>query len=135
MAYKAKDGKILPTVMQGRKYDESLAEKSKSETENAPGGPEHIENVRAHGVVHKSVIEFEGNGRWRHTATHADGVESTSVHPQWHRAHDVQAMYFDPDGKPGALETHQKSRSHPVGPKESERLDKEDGRVQDDAEV
>ena len=70
----------------------------------------------------------DGPGRWRLTTKHADGQESTSVHPQVWRAHEVAGKYLNPDGPPGALETHQRARSHPTGPKEDERIAKEDGR-------
>ena len=137
MSYVARDGKILPTAQRGRLYEqslESMPEKGKRDVENAPGGEEHIANVKAHGVVAKSTIEHVGNGRWRHTAVHADGTESTSVHPQWFRAHEVQGKYFDPDGKPPALETHQKGRSHPAGEKEERRIAQEDHREVEDEE-
>lgn len=139
--YVASDGKVFGNPFQLRKYEMSLqdgsndtAKRGKSDVDNAPGGDEHVSAIRDHGVIVSSTIKQDGNGRWRHTATHADGFESTSVHPQWFRAQEVQSHFFDPDGEPRALKTHQRGRSHPSGPKEQERLDKEDGRVTDDEE-
>lgn len=129
MSYKAKDGRDFGNPMQGRKYDESLtAERSKGDIAGAPGGEEHEANLKAHGMVLESNIKIEGPGRFRLSVKHQDGSTSTSVHPQWYTAHDTQAKYFSPDGKPEALETHQRARSHPGGEKEKERIDIEDGR-------
>jgi hypothetical protein len=136
MSWKAKDGKSFPSSIQQRKYDRYLDEqrvqtqvdRGKQDIENAPGGERHEADLREHGVTSEAHIVSEGNGRWRLTTKHADGYESTSVHPQWFRAHELAGKYFDPDGKPGALETHQRARSHPVGKKEDERLASEDGR-------
>jgi hypothetical protein len=136
MGYRAKDGKLLPSVMQGRKYDRSLdeqrvqsqADRGKKEVEDAPGGERHEADIKAHGIVTEAHIVNDGAGRWRVTTKHADGEESTSVHPQVWSAHEVVGKYLNPDGKPASLETHQRARSHPVGSKETERIDKEDGR-------
>lgn len=136
MSYRAKNGKIFATVVQGRKFDRSLdeqrtqthADRGRQDAEDAPGGQQHLADIKQHGVVSEAHIVSEGNGRWRLTTKHADGQESTSVHPQWFRAHELAGRYFDPDGKPPALETHQRSRNAPVGPKEDARVAKEDGR-------
>ena len=65
MSYKAKDGKVLTSVIQGRKYDRSLAEKSGEQIDNAPGGPQHEHDLREHGMVQESHITYDGPGRWR----------------------------------------------------------------------
>ena len=132
MSYKASDGREFGNPAQARLYEKSLADRGADDVANAPGGEQYEADVKAHGTVHEAHIKAEGNGRWRLTTTHADGAKSTSVHPQWFRAHELAGKYFDPDGKPAALETHQRARAHPAGPKEEERIAREDGREVDD---
>lgn len=128
MSYKARDGRIFPSVVQGRAYDRSLAERGGDDVEAAPGGPQHEHDLKTHGIAKSIKIEYDGPGRWRHTSEHADGYKSTSVHPEAYRAHEVAKNYLGIEPPP-AVQTHARSRAHPVGPKESERLDAEDGRV------
>ncbi len=128
MSFKASDGREFGNPAQARLYEKSLAERGMDDVKNAPGGEEHEHNVKMHGIVKETTIKFDGPGRWRHTATHADGTKTTSVHPEAYRAHQVQAKYLGVDQAPPAIETHNRSRSHPVGPKEIERIDREDGR-------
>lgn len=139
MSYVAKDGRRFGHPVQGRKYDESLerdkseTERGKQDVESAPGGEMWEADLNAHGMVTKITIENEGPGRWRHTALHADGIESTSVHPEAYRAHQVAGHYMALEPPP-AIATHSRARSFPVGPKEKERLDREDNREVEDEE-
>lgn len=127
MAYKAKDGRSFTHPMQGQAYDRSLAEEGQQQTKDAPGGPQHEEAVRAHGLAKKVIIERDGNGRTRLTATHADGFKHTSVHPEAYRAHDLGRELLGIEAPP-ALQTHSRARSQPRGPKEDERVASEDHR-------
>lgn len=127
MAYIAKDGRHFTHSMQGRAYDKSLAEEGQDKIKDAPGGPQHEEAVRAHGLAKKVIIERDGNGRTRLTATHADGFKHTSVHPEAYRAHDLGRELLGIEAPPG-LQTHSRARSQPRGPKEDERVANEDNR-------
>ncbi len=129
MSYKAKDGRVFGHPQQGMKYDESLtAERSKGDLAEAPGGEEYEHNLKSHGMILESHIKIEGPGRFRLSVTHKDGHVSESVHPQWYTAQERQGQYFNPDGPPKALDTVKRSRSHPTGQKEDERIAQEDGR-------
>jgi hypothetical protein len=130
MAYIAKDGRHFTHPLQGRTYDKSLAEEGHDQTKDAPGGPQHEEAVRAHGLASKIIIErgeSVGNGRTRLTAIHADGFKHTSVHPEAYRAHDLGRELLGIEAPP-ALQTHSRARSQPRGPKEDERVAQEDSR-------
>jgi hypothetical protein len=133
MGYIATDGRHFTHPLQGRNYDRSLAEESEKQTKDAPGGPQHEEAVRQHGLAKKVVIERDGNGRTRLTATHADGFKHTSVHPEAYRAHDLGRELLGIEAPP-ALQTHSRARSQPRGPKEDERVAQEDSRVIDEEE-
>lgn len=137
--YRAKNGKMFSSVVQGRKFDRYLdeqraqthADRGRQDAENAPGGEQHLHDVRQHGIVREAHIVNEGAGRWRLTSKHADGTETTSVHPQVWRAHEIAGRYLNPEGPPPALETNQRSRNAAVGEKESARIAREDGRNED----
>ena len=132
MAYKAKDGREFTHPMQGQAYDRGLAEEGQEQTKEAPGGPQHEDAIRQHGLASKVVIERDGNGRTRLTATHADGFKHTSVHPEAYRAHDLGRELLGIEAPP-ALQTHSRARSQPRGPKEDERIAQEDSREIEDA--
>lgn len=132
MAYKAKDGRHFTHPMQGQAYDRGLADEGQEQTKEAPGGPQHEDAIRQHGLANKVVIERDGNGRTRLTATHADGFKHTSVHPEAYRAHDLGRELLGIEAPP-ALQTHSRARSQPRGPKEDERIAQEDSREIDDA--
>lgn len=127
MSYKAKDGRHFTHPMQGRVYDQSLAAQGKENAGRAPGGAQHEDAIRQHGLASKVVIERVGNGRTRLTATHADGFKHTSVHPETYRAHDLGRELLGIEAPP-ALQTHSRARSQPRGPKEDERVALEDNR-------
>ena len=132
MAYKAKDGRSFTHPMQGQAYARGLAEEGQQQTKDAPGGPQHEEAVRAHGLAKKVIIERDGNGRTRLTATHADGFKHTSVHPEAYRAHDLGRELLGIEAPP-ALQTHSRARSQPRGPKEDDRVASEDHREVEEA--
>lgn len=140
MLYKARDGRKFGNVIQGRKYDRSLDEqrvqtqvdRGREDIENAPGGPQHEHDLREHGIALESTVKYDGPGRWKHVAVHSDGYKAESVHPEAYRAHEVQAKYLAIEPPP-AIQTHSKARSYPTGPKEAERIAKEDGRDDDAA--
>lgn len=125
MAYTARDGHKFPTAIQHAKYERWLDEQDK-----APGGPAHEEAFNKHGMARKVVIEREGNGRTRITSFHNDGHRFTQVHPETYRAHDMarELLGIEP---PPAVQTHGRARAHPTGPKEEERIRREDHRDSD----
>lgn len=127
MIYKARDGKEFHDTIRGRKYDAWLAKESELDTKEAPGGPTHKADLEEHGFVKKITISREGNGRHRVEAVHQDGFHHNSVHPEAYRAHDIarDLLGIEP---PPALGTHSRSRTQPRGPKEDERIAREDGR-------
>lgn len=131
MSFKARDGRAFSNAERAWRYDQSLADKGKRDAANAPGGYEWDHNIREHGPVLKSTIEYDGPGRWKHTAHHADGTKSESVHPEIHRADQVAEHYFGIAEPPPAIRTHQRARSQPTGPKEEERIAHEDQRLEE----
>lgn len=136
MSVKASDGKRFATVSQARRYEESignLQRTSLSDLAKARGGPSHQDDLNQHGFVKKLSIERDGNGRHKVTAVHNDGFKHQSVHPEAYRAHDIarELLGIEP---PPALATHSRSRAQPRGPKEDERVAKEDSREIDGAE-
>lgn len=140
MDYRAKDGKRFSNSIQGRRYDESLAPaashatQGRADFDKAPGGNQHEHFAKIHGPARRITIEAEGNGRHRVTVVHSDGERSTSVHPEGFRAFQVgQAAYGISDAPP-AVQTHQRARAQPIGPKEDERLKHEDQRVVEEDE-
>lgn len=133
MSATASDGKMFPSVSQARLYDEAnghLTRKSLADIEDAPGGPAHQDAIKHHGIAQKITIERVGNGRTRVESTHQDGFKHTSVHPETFRAHDIarELLGIEP---PPALQTHSRARSQPTGPKEEERVRKEDNREEE----
>ena len=135
MGYRAKDGKVLPSVVQGRKYDRYLDEqrsqthvdRGKQMVDDAPGGASHEEAFRMHGAAIHTETNRVGPGRIQVKSRHQDGYEYEAVHPQVHVANDVVGHLLGVN-PPNAIETHSRARAHPVGEKESERLAREDGR-------
>lgn|SRR5487761_2481048 len=133
MNYIAKDGKRFPDSIRGRRYDNWLAEKdstpqkSQEDVKNAPGGPGHLQALKEHGLPREVRIINEGGGRHRVISIHQDGYRYESVHPEAFRAFQV-AKELKGIEEPPALQTHARSRSQPTGPKEKERIDKEDQR-------
>lgn len=127
MAHKASDGKMFPSLTQVSKYEASLSDKGKEETTDAPSDSMH-QMVRQHGLAMDVHVVREGNGRTRVTAKHQDGFVHKSVHPETYRALDVgkELMGIEP---PPAVQTLGKSRSHPTGPKEEDRVKREDNRA------
>lgn len=125
--YTAKDGRSFSNDQRGRLYDRSLADKGADDAADAPGGYEWDHNIKQHGPVLETRIKFDGPGRWRHIAIHADGARSESVHPERHRAHQVSGNYLEIEPPP-AISTHQRARSQPTGPKEEQRVAREDHR-------
>lgn len=133
MIYTAKDGKRFNNNIQGRKYDESLGalhRNSLADLAGARGGLAHQDAVTQHGLARKVTIEREGNGRHRVTAVMADGHKHTDVHPEAFRAHDIARELLGIEAPP-AIQTHGRARSQPTGPKEDERVRKEDNREED----
>lgn len=128
MSYKAKDGKRFPTVTQGLKWDRSLAERGSDDVANAPGGTSWEHDLKTHGIARETRIIREGNGRHVLVAIHADGYRHQSVHPEAYRAHEIESRMLGIEAPP-AIQTHARARSQPVGPKEEERIAKEDGRL------
>ncbi len=121
--FTASDGKTFHHAQQHQKYQNWLDEKEK-----APSGNVHKQAILDHGNVRGINISVEGAGRHRVTLKHADGATSTSVHPQSYRALEVAKEFYVPP-PPDAIETHARSRVHPTGPKEADRVRREDGRV------
>jgi hypothetical protein len=132
MAY-ARDGKHFPSELQARKYDQSLAERGESEFDNAPSGDPVKEGAK-HGAVRDAEYHFLGNGQHQVRVTHIDGHKWEQVHPEAFRAHDMITKAHGFDEQPPAIKTHMRSRSQPVGPKENERLAKEDKRAPEEFE-
>ena len=118
--------------MQRNKYESSLADKGKTDVNKAPGGMQHQDALRHHGLAMEVTIKREGNGRTRITAKHQDGFKHEQVHPETYRAHDMarELLGIEP---PPAVQTLGRSRAQPTGPKEDERVRKEDNREDDDA--
>ena len=134
MSYTAADGKRFASSIAGRRYDESngvLVRKSLADIEDAPGGASHQDSMAHHGLARKVVIEREGNGRTRIEWEHADGTKGQMVHPETFRAHEMGRELLGIEAPP-AVQTHGRSRSQPQGPKENERIKKEDGRVDEE---
>ena len=121
MSFKASDGKTFQHAGQYRKYQDWLDVESK-----APSGRNHEQGVRDHGLPKRVIIDNEGSGRHRVTMIHADGEKSTSVHPEAYRAMDIARETYVPP-PPEAIQTHARSRAHPVGDKEIKRIREEDG--------
>lgn len=134
MSFRTSDGHEFPTRQRAELYERSLPEqrslvaRGKDDFENAPGGAAWEHDRKTHGPVLESTIKYEGPGRWRVTAKHGDGYTHTSVHPQRARADEVQDHLLDLDQPPAALQTHQRAKATPQGPKESERIRLEDHR-------
>jgi hypothetical protein len=124
--YTATDGKQFHHTQQYRKYQDWL-----DQQEKAPTGNQHKQAILDHGNVRHIEIDVEGSGRHRVTMKHADGSISTSVHPQAFRALEVAKEHYVPPA-PAAIETHARSRAHPVGPKETERQRREEGEERND---
>lgn len=142
MAWTSKDGHRFPSRSQQRLYEESegnlwrpslrdtaTAQKSADDVANAPRGG-HQGVTRAHGLAHKTTVEQDGNGRWRVTSWHRDGFSHTSVHPEYYRAKDVANELHGSEPPPG-LATMGRARSQPTGPKEDERIRREDSREEE----
>ena len=121
MSHTASDGKVFQHAGQYRKYQDWLDVEAK-----APTGRAHEQGVKDHGLPKRVIIDNEGNGRHRVTMIHVDGEKTTSVHPEAYRAMDVARETYVPP-PPEAIQTHARSRVHPVGEKEIARIRKEDG--------
>lgn len=124
--YTASDGKEFHHAQQHQKYQNWLDQEAQ-----APSGAQHAQGVKEHGNVRHISIDVEGSGRHRVTMKHADGTETTSVHPQAYRALEVAKEHYVPPA-PAAIETHSRARAHPTGPKEQERIKREDGQVEEE---
>lgn len=122
MSFAASDGKEFSHPMQREKYEKWLGEKAK-----APGGLQHEQDSRLHGPATEVTIRREGLGRHVVTAKHVDGYTHQSVHPEAYRAHEVASSLLGIEPPP-AVGTLGRSRAHPTGPKEKERVDREDNR-------
>lgn len=121
--YKADDGREFYDKRRLNLYNKSVqAERSLSDLSQAPGGLAHEQAIKEHGPVRSYRYDAEGSGRHRLTFWHADGKTSTSVHPQAYRAHSLAAQALGIDNPPAAVETHQRSKEHPIGPKEHEAI-------------
>ena len=109
----------------------SLADKGKIDAGNAPADSV-VGHVKQHGLAMDVRIVREGNGRTRVTAKHQDGYVHNSVHPETYRALDIgkELLGIEP---PPAVQTLGKSRAQPTGPKEDERVKREDNREDEDA--
>jgi len=134
VSFQASDGHAFPTRNRADKYQQSLVDRGREDFAKAPGGQSWENDRRLHGPVLDSTIRYEGPGRWRVEAKHADGHVHSSVHPQRSRANEVQEHLLDLDQPPAALQTHQRSRAQPQGPKETERIREEDHREREDEE-
>jgi len=121
MSFTATDGKVFQHAEQHQKYQAWLDTEAK-----APSGRIHEQGVKDHGLPVEVRVKNEGGGRHRVTMVHADGKESTSVHPEAFRAFDVARETYVPPPPP-AIDTHARSRVHPVGEKEIQRIRREDG--------
>jgi hypothetical protein len=132
MRYRTKDGKVLPTVQQGRKYDRSLTDKAKERLQNAPTGDPHAQALFDHGPPTKVTVFREGPGRHRVIAIHPDGHKEESVHPEAYRAFQMAQAAAGVEAPP-AIQTHARARSHPIGEKESDRIAREDSRDEEEA--
>lgn len=131
---KASDGHEFYDPRRAHLYEKSLkAEQSKKDLINAPGGRAHEAAINEHGPVREVHYVSEGSGRHRLTFKHADGATSTSVHPQAYRAHSIMAQALGIDNPPAAVETHQRSRQYPIGPKENAEIRRHDNQETDDA--
>ncbi len=123
----------FPSQLQADKFDrayqedQGLADSGKSDFDNAPTA-DPIKEGAKHGIVVEHSYKIAGNGRHEISVKHADGYTWKSVHPEAYRAFDTlkHAHGFEPE--PPAIKTHMRARSHPVGPKEDERLAREDHR-------
>lgn len=133
MAHKASDGKMFPSLTQVSKYEASLSDKGKEETTDAPSDSMH-QMVRQHGLAMKTTTTREGNGRTRLTVVHQDGFKHDSVHPETYRAVNLASEMLGVEAPP-AVQTLGKSRSHPTGPKEEDRVKREDNRGEEEEET
>ena len=119
MSWTARDGRTFATAIQRQKY-----EQWKDTEARAPGGLAHEEAVRLHGPARSISMTVSGNGRFEVTSKHADGFTYKGVHPQAYVAHDVIG-HLSGVNAPIAVETHNKARQYPTGPKEYERQNQE----------
>ena len=127
MIRKASDGHEFYHPAQLRIYEQHLkSQEAKQRLIDAPGGAAHEAAIKEHGPVREVHYVSEGMGRHRLTFTHQDGRESTSVHPQAYRAHSIMASALGIDNPPAAIETHQRSRNQPIGPKEEKNIREND---------
>lgn len=124
---KATDGHEFYHPAQLRIYEEHLkSQEAKQKLIDAPGGAAHEAAIKDHGPVREVHYQAEGMGRHRLTFTHQDGKTSTSVHPQAYRAHSIMASALGIDNPPAAVETHQRGRNAPIGPKEETEIRRND---------
>lgn len=132
--YVAKDGRKFGSTLQGRKHDRFLLEnpthvpttmKSQQDLKEAPGGTSWENDLKMHGPVKKIVLERTQLGRQELKATHADGYEHQSVHPEAFRAHQIMGQLLGIEAPP-AIQTHQRAKAHPIGPKETGRIARDD---------
>lgn len=127
---KTSDGKEWYDPRRAALWEKSVqAERSLSDLSKAPGGLAHEQAIKEHGPVKSYRYDAEGNGRHRVTLYHSDGASSTSVHPQAYRAHSIAAQALGIDNPPAAVETHQRSKDHPIGPKEDAAIRTHDHQV------
>jgi len=132
--HKASDGHEFFDPRRAHIYEKSLkAEQSKKDLISAPGGAAHEAAIKEHGPIRKAVLDMSEPGRHRLTFTHMNGKESTSVHPQAYRAHSIMGQALGVDNPPAAIETHQRSRQYPIGPKENAEIRRHDHQEDDDA--
>lgn len=129
----ASDGHLFATMGQMRRYEESLGKLHRNSLADLARAKEdsHKGHVNEHGIATEVTIKREGNGRTRITSKHEDGFKHNSVHPETYRAHDVarDLLGIEP---PPAVQTLGRSRAHPTGPKEDERVRREDGREEEE---
>jgi len=107
--------------------ERGLQDQGRSDVDNAPNEDIAFAGAR-HGIVVEHHYKVVGNGQHEVYLKFADGFEHTSRHPEQFRAHQIATRAMGLDDPPPAIRTHNRARAHPVGPKEDERLAREDHR-------
>ncbi len=128
-SYTAKDGRRFTgerAYERGSLYDKAIAagRSSFKAFNDAPGGPRHLSEMKAHGAITKITLV---PAQSRAILEHADGHRWTERHTDPARLYEIAKDYMGVPEYPNASH-HQRARALPVGPGEHERLGREDGR-------
>jgi len=112
----------------GEVPDKDLTENEKmgmADGESIPGGPTHESDYRVHGQAHKVTITHDSTGH-RVEAEHRDGYTHKSTHLNAWQAWDAGKHLAGVTDDLAPQETPEaRARAHPIGPKEDERIKRE----------